>query len=41
MSFAHMTLASRHVERTAAFLEQTLGYPRIRFRPTSSTMPSG
>lgn len=28
MSLAHLTLASRHVERTAAFLEQTLGYAR-------------
>jgi catechol 2,3-dioxygenase-like lactoylglutathione lyase family enzyme len=28
MSFAHMTLATRQVERTAAFLEGTLGYPR-------------
>jgi hypothetical protein len=28
MSLAHMTLASRHVEQTAAFLERTLGYAR-------------
>ena len=28
MSLAHLTLPSREVERTATFLEQTLGYPR-------------
>jgi catechol 2,3-dioxygenase-like lactoylglutathione lyase family enzyme len=28
MSFAHLTLATREVEKTASFLEQTLGYPR-------------
>ena len=28
MSLAHLTLPSREVEKTAAFLEQTLGYPR-------------
>jgi catechol 2,3-dioxygenase-like lactoylglutathione lyase family enzyme len=28
MSFAHLTLPSRHVARTAAFLEETLGYAR-------------
>ena len=28
MSFAHLTLPTRHVEATAAFLERTLGYPR-------------
>jgi catechol 2,3-dioxygenase-like lactoylglutathione lyase family enzyme len=28
MSFAHLTLPSRHVARTAAFLEATLGYTR-------------
>jgi catechol 2,3-dioxygenase-like lactoylglutathione lyase family enzyme len=28
MSLAHLTLASRHVERTAAFFERTLGYSR-------------
>ena len=28
MSLAHLTLPTRDVERTAAFLEQTLGYAR-------------
>jgi catechol 2,3-dioxygenase-like lactoylglutathione lyase family enzyme len=28
MSLAHFTLASRYVERTAAFFEETLGYTR-------------
>ncbi len=28
MSFAHLTLATRDVNRTAAFFERTLGYPR-------------
>ena len=28
MSLAHLTLPSRHVETTASFLEQTLGYAR-------------
>jgi len=28
MSLAHLTLASRDVEKTAEFLEHTLGYPR-------------
>lgn len=28
MSVAHMTFPTREVEKTAAFLEQTLGYPR-------------
>jgi catechol 2,3-dioxygenase-like lactoylglutathione lyase family enzyme len=28
MPFAHMTLATRDIHRTAAFLEGTLGYPR-------------
>ncbi|HYT69025.1 MAG TPA: VOC family protein [Vicinamibacterales bacterium] len=28
MSLAHLTLASRDVERTASFFEQTLGYSR-------------
>jgi catechol 2,3-dioxygenase-like lactoylglutathione lyase family enzyme len=28
MGFAHLTLATRDVEKTASFLEQTLGYPR-------------
>ena len=28
MSLAHLTLPTRYVERTASFLEKTLGYPR-------------
>ena len=28
MSLAHLTLPSRHVERTAVFFEETLGYTR-------------
>jgi catechol 2,3-dioxygenase-like lactoylglutathione lyase family enzyme len=28
MSFAHLTLPTQHVERTARFLEETLGYRR-------------
>jgi catechol 2,3-dioxygenase-like lactoylglutathione lyase family enzyme len=28
MSLAHLTLATEHVERTAAFFERTLGYTR-------------
>jgi catechol 2,3-dioxygenase-like lactoylglutathione lyase family enzyme len=28
MGFAHLTLATREVEKTASFLEQTLGYSR-------------
>jgi catechol 2,3-dioxygenase-like lactoylglutathione lyase family enzyme len=28
MSLAHLTLPTREVEKTAAFLEQTLGFPR-------------
>ena len=28
MSFAHLTLPTRHVEPTASFLERTLRYPR-------------
>jgi catechol 2,3-dioxygenase-like lactoylglutathione lyase family enzyme len=28
MSFAHLTLPTREVEKTATFLEQTLGYTR-------------
>jgi catechol 2,3-dioxygenase-like lactoylglutathione lyase family enzyme len=28
MSLAHFTLATQHVERTAAFFERTLGYSR-------------
>lgn len=33
MSLAHLTLASRHVEQTAVFLEQTLGYARDPLPP--------
>jgi hypothetical protein len=29
MLLAHLTLATQHVERTASFLERTLGYPRL------------
>jgi catechol 2,3-dioxygenase-like lactoylglutathione lyase family enzyme len=28
MSLAHLTLATRHVQQTATFFEETLGYPR-------------
>ena len=28
MTFAHLTLATRDVQKTAAFFEETLGYPR-------------
>jgi catechol 2,3-dioxygenase-like lactoylglutathione lyase family enzyme len=28
MSLAHLTLATRDVQKTAAFFEETLGYPR-------------
>ena len=28
MAFAHLTLATREIDRTAAFLERTLGYAR-------------
>jgi catechol 2,3-dioxygenase-like lactoylglutathione lyase family enzyme len=28
VSFAHLTLPTQHVERTTAFFERTLGYPR-------------
>ena len=28
MSLAHLTLATRQVQKTAAFFEETLGYPR-------------
>ena len=28
MSLAHLTLATRDVQKTASFFEQTLGYPR-------------
>ena len=31
MSFAHLTLATAHVERTAAFFERTFGYPHNSF----------
>lgn len=30
MSFAHMTLATRDVEASAAFFERTLGWPRVK-----------
>jgi catechol 2,3-dioxygenase-like lactoylglutathione lyase family enzyme len=30
VSFAHFTLATREVERTAGFFERTLGYRRVR-----------
>ena len=30
MAFAHLTLATRDVERTAAFFEKAMGWPRIR-----------
>ena len=33
MSLAHLTLASRHVEQTAIFLERTLGYARDPLPP--------
>jgi catechol 2,3-dioxygenase-like lactoylglutathione lyase family enzyme len=36
MSFAHLTLATRHVERTATFFEETLGYRR---RPLPDNSP--
>ena len=29
MAFAHLTLATRDVERTAAFFEKAMGWPRI------------
>jgi catechol 2,3-dioxygenase-like lactoylglutathione lyase family enzyme len=35
MSFAHLTLPTREVERTASFLERTLGYRR-KPRPANS-----
>jgi catechol 2,3-dioxygenase-like lactoylglutathione lyase family enzyme len=35
MSFAHITFPTRDVERTAAFLERTLGYTRAA-RPNNS-----
>jgi len=37
MSLAHLTLPSQHVARTAAFLEDTLGYVRD---PVPSTVPA-
>ncbi len=33
MSLAHFTLPTRHVEETATFFEQTLGYPRVPVPP--------
>src|SRR6187549_2768424 len=36
MPLAHLTLPTRHVERTAAFLERTLGYRR---RPAPGNSP--
>jgi catechol 2,3-dioxygenase-like lactoylglutathione lyase family enzyme len=36
MSLAHFTLATRHVERTAAFFERTLGYER---KPVPANSP--
>lgn len=36
MTLAHLTLATQHVERTAAFLEDTLGYAR---RPVPKNSP--
>lgn len=35
MSFAHLTLPTREVEKTAGFLEKTLGYRRLPV-PTNS-----
>jgi hypothetical protein len=29
MTFAHLTLATRDVQRTALFFERTLGWPRV------------
>jgi catechol 2,3-dioxygenase-like lactoylglutathione lyase family enzyme len=37
VSFSHVTLATRDVQRTASFLEQTLGYPRD---PAPGNIPS-
>ena len=37
MSFAHLTLPTEHVERTASFLERTLGYRR---KPLPGNSPS-
>ena len=39
MSFAHLTLATRDVERTAAFFEQTFGYARGPI-PGNSPVPT-
>ena len=36
MSLAHFTLATQHVERTAAFFERTLGYQR---KPVPANSP--
>ena len=36
MSFAHLTLPTRHVERTAAFLESTFGWTR---KPVPANIP--
>jgi catechol 2,3-dioxygenase-like lactoylglutathione lyase family enzyme len=36
MSFAHLTLPTQHVEKTASFLEETLGYRRD---PVPSNVP--
>ena len=36
MSLAHFTLATPHVERTAAFFERTLGYGRNAPVPANS-----
>ena len=35
MQFAHLTLATREVQKTAEFLEQTLGYSRDPSPPNS------
>jgi catechol 2,3-dioxygenase-like lactoylglutathione lyase family enzyme len=37
VSFSHVTLATRDVQKTASFLEQTLGYPRD---PAPGNIPS-
>jgi catechol 2,3-dioxygenase-like lactoylglutathione lyase family enzyme len=37
MSLAHVTLPTEHVERTASFLERTLGYPRKSLPGNSAT----
>jgi predicted enzyme related to lactoylglutathione lyase len=38
-NFAHLTLPTQHVERTAAFLEKTLGYTR-NLSPANSPVPT-